>query len=146
MPNGETTRGEKCLSSQVSSTKQEAMTCTTGSGCEDCHWLGFKRRKITGLPNEGIYLWGCEADKQIDTSPSLASIFGGQLKSSIITYWGKLDDNIWARRMISHSFAFLFYIRVNKTLDFWPLQVVNTQTTSDTLSLQFYSYNTTFWA
>ncbi len=39
-----------------------------------------------------IYLWGCEADKQIDTSPSLASIFGGQLKSSIATNWGKLDD------------------------------------------------------
>lgn len=41
MPNGETTRWEKCLGSQVSSMKQEAMTLTTASA------------SITGLPNEG---------------------------------------------------------------------------------------------
>lgn len=40
----------------MSPTKQEAMTCTTGSGCEDCHWLDIKRKKIKGLPNEGIAL------------------------------------------------------------------------------------------
>lgn len=74
-------------------TKQEAMTCTTGSGCEDCHWLDFKRRKITmsakrrystdrGGPHcHHICLWGCEAGKQINTLSLHLYLYGVQFKN-----------------------------------------------------------------